>query len=217
MSSILEALKKAEKESPKLDFTPEAAKGLDTRKAVSRRARGSRVVYRTVSSVALLVVLALAAWFAYENREHFKRRPPDRTAPAPQVQAPVNALPEVAVATPRFENTRELREAAPPPAPAVNGDRPIEEVIREAKPVRKEEPALEQPPKPLPEPQPEDAKYKLEAIVWAETPEGRFAVINGHIVRTGQSMEGLSVTSIDKDHVGVRSRGREWKLRFVAE
>jgi type II secretory pathway component PulC len=63
----------------------------------------------------------------------------------------------------------------------------------------------------------DESRYKLEAIVWSSNEESRFAVINGQIVRRGGAVGGLSVVEIARDHVEVRSGGRDWKMRFTVE
>lgn len=259
MSSILEALKKAEKESPKVDFTPELTK-VDTRKAVSRRARGTRTLHRVMISTVVLVVLGLGGWLALSHEDLFSTKGPPRAdttvvekGPAqPPLDAAVEAPGLDPVHEPTKKGTRrpadtkpadpnvavdlEVKEGEPsetrPAGPRVAGSQgageriqsaetkpvgPTVAAVREMRPVRRQEPPAEQPPSPMPEAHPEEARFKLEAIVWAESPQSRFAVINGHIVRIGGSLEGVSVTAIEKDHVAARSKGREWKMRFVVE
>lgn len=218
MSSILDALKKAEKESPKLDFAPELTKDVDTRKAVSRRARGTRIIYRAVFSMVVLFVLGFGTWFALAHKDFFHEKLPG-PPPVPTLleKAPEKAPLDVAVVTPKIEKTYEATKETSSQPPVMDEGRPGERPVLEAKPVKKEESSPKNPPKQLPESHPDDAKYKLEAIVWAESPESRFAVINGQIIRTGQSIEGISITAIAKDHVAVRSSGREWKMSFTVE
>ncbi len=223
MSSILEALKKVENESPKLDFTPDFAKGMDTRKAVSRRARGTRIVYRLITSIVVLIVLGLGGWFALSHRDIFRRNAIDHNAaPIVTQEDPVIASVNSPAETPAVEKAVEAPKEKPSPVPDVIVGKGGEQETDAPKPIRKEEftsiqPPKMQPSKELRESHPDDAKFKLEAIVWAEAPESRFAVINGQIIRAGGSMEGISITTIARDHVAVRSSGREWKLMFVAE
>jgi hypothetical protein len=225
LSSILEALKKVEKESHQLDFTPDITKGVDARKAVSRRARGARIANRIVTSMVVLIVLGLGSWFALAHRDLFRKSGIEhKTAPtvmqeAPPVTTSVNFPP---AEPPAIEKTVEAPKEKPSSTPDANRARAGKQEVHAVQPISKEEftstpPLKIQPSKELRESDPDDAKFKLEAIVWSESPASRFAVINGQIIRAGGSMEGISITAIARDHVGVRSSGREWKLMFVAE
>lgn len=62
---------------------------------------------------------------------------------------------------------------------------------------------------------PDASKFKLEAIVWSENESSRFAVINGQILRAGGVVDGLAVLGVAKEHVSVRSKSRDWKLKFT--
>jgi len=63
----------------------------------------------------------------------------------------------------------------------------------------------------------EDPEFNLQAIVWSEVPESRFAVINGVIVRAGGKIEGISVTDIGKDSVSFKSGQRTWTMKMMTE
>lgn len=228
MSSILEALKKAEKESPNLDFTPELIK-VDTRKAVSRRARGTRVIHKVSISIVILVVAGFGIWFAPAYRDLLYKKTPDHQPGPPAMEnSLVESSLDAAVAKPEIERTFESPKEMTFQPPDVKEARSVVEDVQELKPIRKQEFTakqppdkqkftVKQPPEQLTEGPPEDAKLRLEAIVWAESPESRFAVINGQIIRVGGSMEGISITAIERDHVAARSSGREWKMKFTVD
>jgi hypothetical protein len=61
-----------------------------------------------------------------------------------------------------------------------------------------------------------DSTFKLEALVWSTDPGSRFAVINGQIVKAGQSIQGASVAEIERDYVALKSGDQTWKLRIQA-
>lgn len=61
-----------------------------------------------------------------------------------------------------------------------------------------------------------DSTFKLEALVWSTDPESRFAVINGQIVKAGQSIQGASVAEIERDYVALKSGDQTWRLRIQA-
>ncbi len=55
---------------------------------------------------------------------------------------------------------------------------------------------------------------KLEAIVWANNPSSRFAVINGEIVRSGSMVKGMKLINIGRDHVTLMKAGAVRRLGF---
>jgi len=60
----------------------------------------------------------------------------------------------------------------------------------------------------------DETGLKLHAIAWSSDPQKRIAVINGRIVREGESIEGFSVTHIGAEEVVVREGEKAWKLVF---
>jgi hypothetical protein len=59
-----------------------------------------------------------------------------------------------------------------------------------------------------------DDKLKLQAIAWSADAGRRMAVINNHIVREGESIEGFSVTQIRQEDVIVDDGSQPWRLEF---
>jgi len=60
----------------------------------------------------------------------------------------------------------------------------------------------------------EDDKLKLQAIAWSNEAAQRIAVINGHVVREGESVEGFSINQIRQDDVIVNDGTESWQLEF---
>ena len=54
----------------------------------------------------------------------------------------------------------------------------------------------------------ENTQWMLQAIAWSEMPNECLAVINGQVLREGDTHEGLTVTRIGKDEVTI-SEGRK--------
>ncbi len=67
---------------------------------------------------------------------------------------------------------------------------------------------------PPPSPMPTDPSITLQAIAWAEAPQSRMAVINGQILREGESLEGIIVDRIKEDRVIVRKGAETMILLF---
>ena len=60
----------------------------------------------------------------------------------------------------------------------------------------------------------DDEKLKLQAIAWSKEPGQRIAVINGHVVREGESVEGFSINQIRREDVIVNDGTESWQLEF---
>lgn len=60
----------------------------------------------------------------------------------------------------------------------------------------------------------DESKLKVMAIAWAAEPARRLAVVNGHIVREGETVEGFSVTQIRRDDIIVNEGGRSWRVEL---
>jgi hypothetical protein len=60
----------------------------------------------------------------------------------------------------------------------------------------------------------DDSKLKVMAIAWSDDPQRRLAVLNGHIVKEGESVEGYSVTQIRKDDVIVNDGSQSWRVEL---
>lgn len=59
-----------------------------------------------------------------------------------------------------------------------------------------------------------DSKLKLQALAWSDEAVRRMAVINGHIVHEGESIEGYQVVEIRVEDVIVNAGGKSWRLGF---
>jgi hypothetical protein len=58
-------------------------------------------------------------------------------------------------------------------------------------------------------------KLKVMAIAWYPDATRRIAVINGHIVKEGESVDGYTITQIRKDDVIVNDGSRSWRVEFT--
>jgi len=59
-----------------------------------------------------------------------------------------------------------------------------------------------------------DSKIKLQALAWSSDAARRMAVINGRIVREGESMEGYQINQIRQEDVVVSDGRQSWSLEF---
>jgi hypothetical protein len=60
----------------------------------------------------------------------------------------------------------------------------------------------------------DESKLKLQAIAWSKNAAQRIAVINDHIVREGESVEGFFVTQIRQDDIIVNDGTESWRVEF---
>jgi len=60
----------------------------------------------------------------------------------------------------------------------------------------------------------DDSKLKLQALAWFSDASKRMAVINSHIVREGESVDGYQVTQIRRQDVVVNDGRKSWRLVF---
>jgi hypothetical protein len=60
----------------------------------------------------------------------------------------------------------------------------------------------------------DDPKLKLQALAWFKDAAKRMVVINGRIIREGESVEGYHVTQIRRDDVVVNDGRKSWSLAF---
>ncbi|MCP4629359.1 MAG: general secretion pathway protein GspB [bacterium] len=60
----------------------------------------------------------------------------------------------------------------------------------------------------------ENDKLKLQALAWSDAAARRMAVINGRIVREGDSVDGYQVYKIREEDVIVNESGKSWRLEF---
>ena len=59
-----------------------------------------------------------------------------------------------------------------------------------------------------------ESRLELQAIAWSSDPKSRIAVINGRVLREGESVESVLVTHIGKAEVIFRKGSEEWKQLF---
>lgn len=66
----------------------------------------------------------------------------------------------------------------------------------------------------IPVKQAEESKLELQAIAWSSDPKTRLAVINGRVVREGESIDRVNIMHIGKDEVIFKKGMEEWKQLF---
>ena len=200
MSSILRALKKLDEDS--LDAAGQnGEQKVKMRRVVHRRAKTSRSVYRFLSMSLALLLLATTATIAW------KLIHPNPHLPVPQKQAPTPQSSPVTKTQPR-QPVPIVKKEEPKPLKAQESVKPaIEGKIDTSKvPVQVTKAEAE---KKLEHPQ-----LVLDGVLWSETPGSRVALINGRYLKEGDQIEGVSIISIEKKTVTLKSGEETWTIKL---
>jgi hypothetical protein len=59
-----------------------------------------------------------------------------------------------------------------------------------------------------------DSQIKLQALAWSSNAARRIAVINGRVVREGESMDGYQIRQIRQEDVVVSDGRQSWRIEF---
>jgi hypothetical protein len=228
----LEALKRIEREPQQtgLQSLPEQ---LDPRKSLEKRLRRQWFRRRMMTLSLLLPLLGAGTWAVIQYKPWVS---PGNSIPAVHSDAGKDE-PKQAAAPPKSRrgtgSSLSVSEKTPgktglsrpkitgetgfvpnaDPASVPNADRSLKSSPKEVRQEPQEaSPAIRT--QKSPSPSPGEADLKLDALVWSSNPRSRFAVINGQIVRAGESVRGASITEIERDHVVLKSGNKTWELRL---
>ena len=209
MSAILKALRRVENESVQRSETPPVPKKLDARKAIREQYKKSWTTQKVFIVLLPLLTLSVVLWVVFSYKPFLI---PESSTSAVKSN-PLPSKPLAKAKDPASGDRRKRSEAASPSvAPAKEERSPSKSSPKKEKKGspdsstgQEEGPSLQ------------DPEFKLQAIVWSDAPESRFAVINGVIVRAGGMIEGISVTDIGKDSVSFKSGQRTWKMKVTTE
>ena len=208
MSAILKALRRVENESVQQSETPAVPKKLDAKKAIRDQYKKNWTTQELLIFLLPLLTLAIVIWVVFSYKPFLI--PNSSTAAVKSNPSPVKQ----SAKPPALDNRKKWSEAASPPGASLTKEErttPRGASKKEKKGTADSAPAQQE------GPSVEDPEFKLQAIVWSDVPESRFAVINGVIVRAGGKIEGVSVTEIGKDYVSFKSGQRTWKMKMMTE
>ncbi|MEJ5357975.1 MAG: hypothetical protein WHT06_04815 [Desulfobacterales bacterium] len=247
MSSILEALKRVESAARPPEGAGPAAAFPARDPAPSRRPTRLFLVGGMLALLAAGAAFLLASRGPGEVRTlpgalRAKLPPegqsPPAASPAPP-EAPARRESEPPAPAPAGPGSQETKPPAARP-PAADPRRPGPPAVQAPPPSARLRAPAEAPPAPRPPATPparpeaarapqgeglprlEDGRLKLMAIAWFDDPGRRLAVVNGHIVREGESVEGFRVRAIRRDDIVVvtedgRSLRLELNLKTVSD
>jgi hypothetical protein len=226
LSAILKALRKIESQSSGQGSDPSLTKKLDTKRAMNQRVRRVWLLHRVGTVVGLILVLTIVIVIGLRYMSFV----PKGQASAPTVpkmhkeEVPRLLPPHTEIVGQEKPQQAETKKRVPEPGRAGKGEAPrlspskipatgFEEDLNERTAQRK----VELPPPRAEKTAQESAEpvLELQAVVWSDDAEARFAVINGNIVRAGGRVEGVTVTDIGKNYVTLRLLGRSWTLKMI--
>jgi hypothetical protein len=209
VSAILKALRRVENESVQRSETPPVPKKLDARKAIRDQYRKNWTTQKVLIVLLPLMTLAIMLWVLLSYKPFLI----PKSSAAAVKSNPVPSKQVVKTKEPVLEDRRKRSEAASPSAASSKEERSPSKTTpkKEKKGPPDSAAGAEE------GPSAQDPEFQLQAIVWSDAPESRFAVINGAIVRAGGMIEGISVTDIGKDYVSFKSGQRTWKMKMKTD
>ncbi len=226
MSSILKALKKLE------DDTTIKRAGLRPYKIYQKKPVPRRMKSRLLSHKLHLVVLT-GIVVAFGGGLIFKLKPWEK-APEPVVvteTTPIN-LPDKNILVPEVtQKQASARKIAKQPetvmkpvkTPSIQTkpketasipDLPMKETSTGIEAKNPEQKKVAERLISIPVKQTSETGLELQAIAWATDRESRIAVINGNVVREGESIDRAMVVQIGKNVVAFKKDGEEWQQLF---
>ncbi|WP_320045175.1 general secretion pathway protein GspB [uncultured Desulfobacter sp.] len=227
MSTILRALKQAEKESRQYTTPPSFDSGLNE---VGSPKEATLFIPRRVILISLILFIGGISFVYLLSPSQEKA---ERPAPAPVQKKEITSLEEPprpivikplspAPAPPRLPSPESMVKPAPKPPLTVEKTAP-------PTPPRPSTPEKSKAP-PVPEPvftpvtaksssTPEvpllkDKSLKIQAISWDQDPTNRITVINNSILNEGDAIQGFQVLRIEKEAVLLNGNGRNYRLKF---
>jgi hypothetical protein len=232
LSAILEALKRIEREPQQIGLQS-LPQQLDPRKSLEKRLRRQWFRRRMITLSFLLPLLGVGAWAVIQYKPWVS---PGTSIPAVHSEASKDKT-NPAVVPPKSRrgtlSSLSVSEKTPGqtglPRPKINeetgfvpsgdrafvpnADRSLKSSPREVRQETQEAPPTIRTQK-SPSQSAGEPDLKLDALVWSSNPRSRFAVINGQIVRAGETVRGASITEIERDHVALKSGSKTWELRL---
>jgi hypothetical protein len=227
LSAILKALKKIEQESSGKVRSPSVSRKLDAKKALNQRAKKSWLFRRLSYALGLATVLvaAIALGFAY-GPSFLKGRPSPSnlsalsgdTGKEKRHSAPVQQRQSGVRSEKRAKNPETVnRSAQADPSVPLSPPRAQPLIPQEPIKARTAQGEIQPPPSGAEAQTPSETHpvLELQAVVWSDDPESRFAVINGHIVRANGMVEGVTVMEISQNAVSLKQGAKEWNIKML--
>jgi len=221
LSSILKALKKLEKDTPRYgDSQPYP---VDVKKTVEKGVKEKQNFYKFFFMLFAAIILVFGGWLLFNRKPSLEEK--SSSTKISSVRKPVAQkkikeevkLASVPTSKMRNRKTRPSvkRKAVSPKVSARSGKKAIKPGSRQAMtPSSKDADKLEGEGQTMPFKSAGVSGIKLQAIAWSSDPKQRIAVVNDRILKEGSSIEGTLIIRIDKNDVSFQKGGEQWKQKF---
>jgi hypothetical protein len=227
LSTILDALRKVERETAQRDQQPVPLSDMPLARVLAEK-RNRRVLRQLVIVITILFLAGTGFMITLGNRVIFSK-PNVTPLKIAEVRRKDKVIKTSTIPVRQREEAskprNEVKNPTPEPERLVSREEPISLPSRNERtllvitqPLQK--PASEIPTKPVAEIEARRSEafipdLELQAIVWSEDPKSCSAMINGRLVRSGEQVGGFTVDEIGRNYVSVKSGLRSGKLRMV--
>jgi len=211
VSSILNALKKLERERPPAGGKSAWPHRIDTRRPLRRWDIHSGRFIATLWAVLAAAVFVAGGWGLLYWRSAESHFMPEEPGTANRIEDPAPAARPPAHPPPA-DPGKVLTAGNPVPRMPMRQPAPAEPAPKKKAPIQSSQTAAS----PQSEPQILTEGFQLQAISWSERTEERMAVVNGKIVREGAVMDGYKIARIEPEEVILSKADRRWRLVFVS-
>ena len=220
MSSILKALKKLEKETPRYgDSQPYP---VDVKRTVENQVIKKQKNYKVFLILVLAIIIVSASVFLFTRQNVSKGKKSSDGALVVRKSIPARPKKETVkiASVPDFKSRK--RRAKPsnrvkktknlPGYSKVKTPAYREETIEKSSGINRTKPKSVRSSLPF---KPSGVSgLKLQAIAWSSDTKERICVVNGRILHEGSSIDGALIFRIDKNDVSFQKEGELWKQRF---
>lgn len=227
MSTILDALRKVERETAQLAQQPTSLPDNSLERVLAEK-RNKKVFRRLVIVITILFLAGTGMTITLGDRLFPSKDNVSlpKIAAAPRKDKEINASPVP---------VRQRKEAPEPANVVKKPDSEPERLIKKEEPIAppaRDETSLPVTAKALQKPAPQIParlsspietrrneavipELELQAIVWSEAPKKCSAMINGRLVQLGDEVGGFTVDEIGRDYVFVKSGLRSGRVRMI--
>lgn len=237
MSTILKALKQAEKQSPDQgdENQPSFTVHTTLRSRIQQQKKSSFFKsVRVEILVVLFIVMATFSYFLFSINKNIQPQTPYTGNQSPVLDTQPDIVPDIvkgqkqtvskSITKPSSlqeasieilpESAAESFDLSNPPNKTVLKPEPARQVPATKNPTRDEKGLLHKDTSKPELPSLKNDSLRVQAISWADEPASRVTVINNRILQEGDSFQGYRLVIIEKDSVILHYSGSDYRLEF---
>ncbi|MBT8356941.1 MAG: GspB domain-containing protein [Desulfobacterales bacterium] len=220
MSSILKALKKLEKETPRDgDSQPYP---VDVKRTVENQVTKKQKYYKLLLILfSAIIIISLSVFLLTGQNVSKEKNSSDgalivrKAIPARPVKENVKiaSVPDFKSSKRRKRPSARIKKAKKPPGYSKVRTSASKEATKDKSSTNtRTKPKFARPSLPF---KPSGVSgLKLQAIAWSSNSKDRICVVNGRILHEGSSIDGALIFRIDKNDVSFQKEGERWKQKF---